>query len=385
MRVNFARLYRNMSVLSRLLESESDSDSDASFSKYDSKRALILQDIELQNSSNSRPPSATLHVNDQPIPISLKSVFKGENLLLVLNFMLLFLMPIFMFDLTTMTSCREGSLMCFPQMKLEVVDTTPKARSTLLSLRLGLKMVSFVASDFGESDLVSSDSSIDTFSPHNVFSLNNRGFCRLNTETGDDYCIDGNGLDIFSSIIMDVGIQLGNINPSQDSKDMGKSLDKSITLIVDLFEELYDQAVENKEQSEFKMKQLTTAHSINSLKNYGKLQALAPFYSLTLCVFMLVALTTTRFFGKDKYMNWTTGIIASLVFLHFSVIFYRFMSELISHYRISKSAREFEIVNLSFSWGYLFLSMILIFDIISLAGLTNAFMKKRNNNLQIPI
>lgn len=368
-----------MIAFRKLMESDSDSDSDSSFSKYDNKRAMMLQDIELQNCSGSSPIRPSHPEVVESIPRSFKSLLKGESLLLVLNFLVMILIPLFVLDLTTVTSCREGSLMCFPQYKLHIVENTPKARSTLLSLRLGLKMISFMAGDMGISEMVSSDATIDTFSSQNVFSLNNRGFCRMNTETGDDYCVDANGLDVFSSLVTDIGIQLGNINPQQDSKAMGKSLDKSITLIVDLFETLYDKALGDKEEENaLKMQQLTTAHKINSLKNFGNILAVAPFYSLALCVLMLIALSITRFLGKHSYSNWTTGIIGLLVFLHFAVILSRFCTQLITHFRVSRSTKSFEIIKLQHSSGSLLLGIILVLDVISLVGLTNAFMKKKN-------
>ncbi|KAK6456633.1 uncharacterized protein RJT20DRAFT_78579, partial [Scheffersomyces xylosifermentans] len=134
-----------------------------------------------------------------------------------------------------------------PIYTLTIDDKSFAAKQILSSLQEGLKMISYVAKDLSvtlnNNDLRDSKIDymdvIDTFSNHNEYKFSFGGYCRMNSVTGVESCSDCNGIDIFSCLIKDIGLQLGSISKVEDPKVIGTSFVITYSSSLSSLETLY--------------------------------------------------------------------------------------------------------------------------------------------------
>ncbi|KAG2733083.1 hypothetical protein G9P44_004073 [Scheffersomyces stipitis] len=120
---------------------------------------------------------------------------------------------------------------CEPLFTLRILDSPKGANQMLSGIREGLRMLSYVAIDLGvNNNLLNNknlnyDHVIDTLSnSNNIFKFGYNGYCRYDSATKEQICSKCNGLDIFSCLVKDIGIQLGKVSNSNSPDLIGESL-----------------------------------------------------------------------------------------------------------------------------------------------------------------
>lgn len=366
--------------------SDTDSDYELSFSgSHEHQEPLDLHLVgpnedkipltaHLQDDLESNSQGNLVQFNNQKRNISLK----------IINLIIILVLTIFTIDISVASSCKEKSIMCLPQLRLQVHDESAQGKKTLSTITEGLKMISYMAKDFGVPDeSLSSDinyiDTIDTFSTKNIFEFNTNGYCRYNTKTDEQYCSDANGVDVASSVINDIGIQLANYTKHENPAGMGKSLVKTYSHIVALLDALYSQAKGNKiEENSLKMEQLHVAHRLALMESYGKAISKVPTFTLLMSIISTFLLILMRFFfisDKSKYITWLMSSILVMEFSHLALLFNRIVFQSMSFYKLITSLKKLEFANLQFASGYYFLWSMFIINIIVCAVIIRGLRK----------
>ncbi|KAK6201569.1 uncharacterized protein RJT21DRAFT_114187 [Scheffersomyces amazonensis] len=147
-------------------------------------------------------------------------------------------------------SCNSGYLKCHPLYTFEITDKTISAKDSLSGIREGLKMISYVAQDLSISDYDNKSANnylqqIDTLSTNNLYKVNFGGFCRFNKDTMKETCLSSNGIDIFSSLVKDIGYQLGEISKSDEPSKLGDSLSTTYSHALKTLDDIYTKSIKN--------------------------------------------------------------------------------------------------------------------------------------------
>ncbi|QLG73097.1 hypothetical protein HG535_0E01810 [Zygotorulaspora mrakii] len=122
---------------------------------------------------------------------------------------------------------------CAEQFSFTVVGGSKMTRELIGSIKELLKLISYLAIDLGwSSDLADSsmyddENLVNTFNAENIYKVNYFSYCKK-TDGKKMYCVrnGGNGMDVITVLVRDVGIQLGNISPLHvnDTEILGDSL-----------------------------------------------------------------------------------------------------------------------------------------------------------------
>ncbi|KAH3675151.1 hypothetical protein WICMUC_002807 [Wickerhamomyces mucosus] len=119
-------------------------------------------------------------------------------------------------------TCVDPNGLCVPQLEIQLVDKSPAAKATFLTVKEALKVLSYLALDFGgdnrHSDLLNSSLDsyyeskiIDTFNVNTVYKLNFLGYCRQSANNVDLFCMRSYGFDLIQVFARDTGAQLGKL------------------------------------------------------------------------------------------------------------------------------------------------------------------------------
>lgn len=271
----------------------------------------------------------------------------------------------FCMDFLTALSCREDFPLCLPQVTLKITDQTTEAKKSLATIREGLKMASYMATDFGVPSELTSDAdylnTIDTFSTDNLFKFGYSGFCRYDPHTLMEYCINAIGLDVVSCIVTDVGLQLGSLHHSNDSMETGRSLASMYLNVLRLFDEFYYKAVHNElDRTSLKMQQLTAAHSLVAANTFSKHMAHLPMVTMPLlalvCGFVVVGC----------FRRWPKWVVVVLLVVHGMVVLSRVVLEGVYFSSLQKAVRKFELAVVHTGFGYSMLVTMVVLDVVVL-------------------
>lgn len=308
---------------------------------------------------------------------------------------LVFLLAVLSTDFGVSSSCQKDSLACVPQMTIKPTDDTLKAKLTLSTLREGLKMVSYLATDLGVSndDLQSNVdymNTIDTFSTNKLYKFNSNGFCRYNSDTKEQYCSNGHGLDIFSSLAADIGIQLGKVGggSANDSQEMRDSMVSTYTNIVDLLDALYYTAINNEtESNSLKMEQLNAAHHLKSIRSFGELMSKIPNYTISFSIIAVILLVSLFFMERRRSIKGTKannkivsnvlyGGMFTILIVHLGIILGRNILQLRTFHSIDLFFKAYEIAKVEYGWGQIFLWLMVLCDLAAIFALFTIFRRR---------
>lgn len=117
-------------------------------------------------------------------------------------------------------TCHHKDGLCLPQLTVQLTDKSLAAKTALLTVKEALKVLTYLAIDFGDStseldmlnnglDTYYQDLVIDTFSVKTLYQLNFLGYCRVSAKK--KFCMRSYGLDLLSVFVRDAGVQLGEL------------------------------------------------------------------------------------------------------------------------------------------------------------------------------
>lgn len=138
----------------------------------------------------------------------LKSFFILGLPFLIFNFFLLSNIPKI---ICLLTNCK----FCLQEYKIEIINNNNQERISTIFLQIikdFLKFFNYVSIDTSINEIILSDSNtmeIDTFAKGNKYKVNEFGYCKISEQARYCYCNENNGMDLFSILIRDIGIQIG--------------------------------------------------------------------------------------------------------------------------------------------------------------------------------
>ncbi|CUM65094.1 uncharacterized protein PRCAT00002719001 [Priceomyces carsonii] len=204
---------------------------------------------------------------------------------------------ILVFSLAETLTCNNSFLGCYPQLLLEIKAKSLESKMLLSSIGEGLKLMSYFAKDFsitlnGSNSLVREIDDfdvIDTFSDSNIYKFNVGGYCRLNKKTKTQKCSYSNGIDIFSSLIRDIGSQLGVVSKSSSSKEISKSFAVAFSQALDSLNELYLQEKQkSSDGNALNIDSLALVHKIKLVEKFGVVMKISSIVSLMLSALIMI-------------------------------------------------------------------------------------------------
>lgn len=229
--------------------------------------------------------------------------------------------------------CNGGVLTCRPQYGVRIDDSTPEAKQMISVAEDALKTLSYFAKDHSVMEEEFGDGMqymdvIDTFSNHNKFQFNFNGFCRHSEGSLVKTCTKTTGLDVFSSIVRDIGQQLGNVSKS-DPVQMGEDLVTAYSQALNTMDKLYAKGAKLEPGfDDMNMTSIGQFHRLKSLEKYSAHLVTASYWTLYWIIALAssLALVTASYYLKFKPVfrlsRAIVGVlvvsIASMVMLFFS-------------------------------------------------------------------
>lgn len=259
-------------------------------------------------------------------------------------------------------SCSSKSpFKCFPQYTLKTNEKSEIAKTFLSGVREALKTISYLAKDLSVNmnaytNFFSTDFNylniIDTFSEHIVYKFNIVGFCKKNEFKNNEICFENIGLDIFSGLVKDIGMQLGIVAKAKNPLEIGESFLTFYYDALDKLTEIHEKAV-NKEPGfeNLNVEALSIISKFKLLKIFGKFMIIASFVSLSICLFVFLwtlIFTVTSIFNRSKFLNNHLKKIFFAVFffmlLHLIVIVIITSAEFFFYNQLSLIISKFDIL-----------------------------------------
>ncbi|CUM45542.1 uncharacterized protein AC631_04696 [Debaryomyces fabryi] len=284
--------------------------------------------------------------------------------------------------------------MFVPQFSLQFRDDSPEARRLLSSISEGLKMISYLAKDLSvtlnDNNNILNDinyiDTIDTFSNNYIYKFNAIQYCRYSTANATTECVSTNGLDIFTSLVTDIGLQLGNVSKAEDPSKLANSLVTTYSNLVDSLDEMNN----SKKNRTFALAEidLTTikiAHSLKKSQNYGKTMSLlsSPVNFMHPIVWMTLGLSCFTLSGTSKFstFNQRNSFCYSIIIMVFLVIcfgitFFNWATTGWYFYRISSQMNKVNIARLNFGSGFFILTSCVCLYVVLLYQLRQVLRSK---------
>lgn len=176
------------------------------------------------------------------------------NLVIILMLLVLIILTTVLSSFPVFT-CNDSNRICLPQLTIKLTDKSSAAKTALLTVREALKVLSYLAIDFGDNDNEIINKSldsyyenkvIDAFSVNTIYELNFLGYCRLTNKDLKYFCMKSYGFDLLSVFVRDAGVQLGELTKTNLSI-MGDSFAIAYELAINGFNKLVNKEGGNNE------------------------------------------------------------------------------------------------------------------------------------------
>lgn len=320
-----------------------------------------------------------------------KSKKKAMKYFIVLMLLIIALANEMIFTSFPFFTCHHENGACFPQLTVQITDQSPAAKTALVTVKEALKVLTYLAIDFGDStseldilnnrlDTYYQDKVIDTFSVNTVYQLNFLGYCRLSSKNRQPFCMRSYGLDLLAVFVRDAGVQLGQLTKT------------NIDIMGDSFALAYELAI-----SGFNQFTNAESHSVEYIdyaillqkfsKGLGFL-TVSQFVSggLLLVLSIVLLILKYRFLFKNmkscnRYLvkKWLLVVMISLSFLSLLTGF--LVCSLTFEYilKLSEVGQNVGIANVNRASGFTFIWISFIFQILSccfVIYLANGFRKR---------
>lgn len=265
-----------------------------------------------------------------------------------------------------------------PQFTLQFKNDSPESRKLMSSISEGIKMISYLAKDLSvtinNSNSIFSDvnyvDTINTFSEDNVYQFDASQYCKYNTVNATKECFPTHGMDIFTSLVTDIGLQLGNVSKAEDPRKLAKSLVTTYSNLIETFDDRYY----NKKNFTFTMMPIDlatikVAHSLKNSQDYGKLMShlatpvafIHPVIWILLAVLCLTSLGTSKFSTFCQRNSFAYIMVTSVfVVVCFGITFFNWASRLWYFYRLNRLFHKVDIAHFKFSTGFFLMTIYYI-------------------------
>ncbi|CCH45752.1 Spore membrane assembly protein 2 [Wickerhamomyces ciferrii] len=275
-------------------------------------------------------------------------------------------------------TCHHTNSICFPQLTIQLTDKSPAAKNALLTVREALKVITYLAIDFGDNtselDMINTrldsyyqNKVIDTFSVNTIFHLNYLGYCREGYRHGKNFCMRSYGLDLLSVFVRDAGVQLGELTKT-NVDIMGDSFAIAYELAISGFNEF-----SNNEQHE-SVEYINYAILLQKLSKGLGFLTVSQFSvncALLLGSLLLVLFKNTSIGKKMKLSTthrvrkWLAALMVSLSFINLLIGF--LMCSLTFEFilRLSEIGQSVGIANVNRALGFSFIWISFVLQIFN--------------------
>lgn len=250
-----------------------------------------------------------------------------------------------------------------PQFIISLRQGNNESMVMLSYMRESLKLATFFAQDFSFAEYADMDS-IDTFDIGNEYHFYYDGYHKSNNHS--DYFVPFNGLDVFGSMVKDIGVQLSNVSKTEDPDKLMESLLSTYSFTINNIEEMYvDYKKTGVMARHFDKGKLKMGHQAYKMENYGKVMKNYPVISLvvSLIACMALLLLTNLVFFKTVGQR-TLLTVAILQFGQVIVYFSNYASQLHVYHKLNSSFDKINIAEIHVGSGYRLLQSSLLFTII---------------------
>lgn len=286
-------------------------------------------------------------------------------------------------------------MMFLPQFSLQFRDDSPEARRLLSSISEGLKMISYLAKDLSvtlnDNNNILNDinyiDTIDTFSDNYIYQFNAIQYCKYNTVNTTTECISTNGLDIFTSLVTDIGLQLGNVSKAEDPSKLATSLVTTYSNLVDSLDEMRDSNTSHSfALAPIDLKTIKIAHSLKKSQKYGKMMSYlaSPVNFMHPIVWMILGLSCFTLSGTSKFATFNqrnlfgySMIILVFLVLCFGITLFNWASTTWYFYRIHSLMNKVNIARFKLGTGFIILTSSVSLYAILLYQLTQILRSKK--------
>lgn len=282
--------------------------------------------------------------------------------------------------LEVLTACTY--LASMPHMALQFRENSTQGTVLLSSISEALKMISYLAKDLSvtlndnENILKGLDyiKTIDTFSSDYIYLFSPFQYCRYSSKTLETTVVSTAGLDVFSSLVIDIGLKLGDISRAESSEKMAESLKITYSQTVSLLHKMF--ADEGKKIT-LQKKDLAMLEVVNGLKSsetYGKAALLISIAINTLnpvlCICFFILLISPSHQKKwlqpiqNNFLAYLIPIMVLFV-LSFGLLLCHWLSEILYYSKVSSFFNKMNIAKFSLSSGFIMLTVCIFFYVLT--------------------
>ncbi|CCE82865.1 Piso0_002617 [Millerozyma farinosa CBS 7064] len=282
--------------------------------------------------------------------------------------------------LEVLTACTY--LTSMPHMALQFRENSTQGTVLLSSISEALKMISYLAKDLSVTlndnvnilkglDYINT---IDTFSSDYVYLFSPFQYCRYSSKTSETTVVSTAGLDVFSSLVIDIGLKLGDISRAESSEKMAESLKIAYSQTVSLLHKMFADEGKKVTLQKNDLAMLEVVNGLKSSETYGKTVLLISIAVNTLnpvlCICFFVLLISPS--HQKKWMqpirnNFLACLIPIMVLFIFSfgLLLCHWLSEILYYYKVSSFFNKMNIAKFSLSSGFIMLTVCIFFYVLT--------------------
>lgn len=217
---------------------------------------------------------------------------------------------------------------------------------------------------------------IKTFSERLKFWFNFNGYCRYDTQTNDQFCDSTPGLDVFSSITKDLGLQFAKSSGEKDKQTISRRMVKIYQRMLKTLNESYLKLLHEKQKAaEYDMIEYRQVRSMRNAKRFGgysskvlliAVLALILATIITGHVLLLYCFEIPFFTWFQTHLNMVTRVLVGLlmvfVLLEMSVL----SGEIYLYQRLTTLFTRIPIANFRPAFGFLFTFLNIVFGMVQM-------------------
>lgn len=284
-------------------------------------------------------------------------------------------------------------LTSMPHMALQFRENSAQGTVLLSSISEALKMVSYLAKDLSvtlndnENILKGLDyiNTIDTFSRDYIYLFSPFQYSRYSSKSLETTVVSTAGLDVFSSLVIDIGLKLGDISRAESSERMAESLKITYSQTISLLHKMFtDEGKKNSLQRK-DLAILDVVDGLKSSETYGKAAFLISISINTLnpilCICFLILLISSS--PKKKWLqpiqnNFLAYLIpiTGLFVLSFGLLLSHWLSEILYYSKVSSFFNKMNIAKFSLSSGFIMLTVCIFFYVLTAYRFTSILCRR---------
>lgn len=207
----------------------------------------------------------------------------------------------------------------------------------------------------------------DTFSPRLSFWFNFHGFCRYDHERFSKSCESAPGMDVFSLVVRDLGIQFAVHADNEDPETASKRMVRIYQRMVDNLNDRYDKLLlDDNKAGEYNMKSYKDVRSLRNARYFSEFSMVvvliglwASIIATVVCghLLMLYSSESNYFQWFQRHMNFVTKLLVVLTLGYFLMELPTFLGDMYLYVKLRKLFTKLAIADFNIGLGFCFTLM----------------------------